>query len=70
MSLKEYLDERNLTNSEVCKKASIGESTLSQFLNGKRKIKLDTACKISDALEISLDQFRELIKEDGEIENL
>ena len=70
MSLKKYLEERKLTNSEVCKKAAIAESTLSQLSNGKRKIKLDTACKISDALEISLDQFRELIKEDGEIENL
>lgn len=70
MGLKEYLVERNLTNSEVCKKACIGESTLSQFINGKRKIKLETACKISSALKISLDEFMDLTKGDVENENI
>ncbi|MEG2412891.1 MAG: helix-turn-helix transcriptional regulator [Clostridium sp.] len=71
MTLKEYLKEKQLTNSEVCKAASIGEATLSQFLNGKRKITLETACRISDALNISLDKFRELTEGGGvEIENL
>lgn len=65
MKLKEYLDEHNLTNYEVCKNAGIGQSTLSQFLTGKRKsLNFETACKLSDALGISLEKFKELVKEE------
>lgn len=67
MKLKKYLENKNLTNYQVCKKAEVGQSTLSQFINGKRKnVSFDTACKISDALGIKLDEFRELSKERGE----
>lgn len=63
MKLKNYLEEHNLTNYEVCKIAEIGQSTLSQFITGKRKsINFETACKLADTLNISLDEFRELIK--------
>lgn len=65
MELKKYLDQHNLTNYEVCKKAKIAQSTLSQFLTGKRKsINFETACKLADALKISLDKLRKLTQED------
>ncbi|WP_061342984.1 helix-turn-helix domain-containing protein [Clostridium botulinum] len=65
MKLKNYLDEHNLTNYEVCKVAKIAQSTLSQFITGKRKtINFETACKLADALKISLDKLRKLTQED------
>lgn len=68
MSLKEYLKKNNISNYVLSKKSMVAESTISQFLNGKRRIKLDTACKLADALEINLDEFRTLIEGEVEIE--
>lgn len=68
MGLKQYLKMNNISNYELSKKSNVAESTISQFLNKKRKIKLDTACKLSDALGITLNKFRELTEGEGEIE--
>lgn len=68
MGLKQYLKTNNISNYKLSKKSTVAESTISQFLNGKRKIKLDTACKLSDALGISLNEFRILTEGEGEIE--
>lgn len=68
MSLKQYLKKNNISNYELSKRSTVAESTISQFLNEKRGIKLDTACKLSDALGISLNKFRRLAEEEGKIE--
>ena len=68
MKLKKYIKDKGLTNSEVCRKAEIGEATLSQFLNNKRGINFETACKISKALGISTDQLKKLSEEGKENE--
>lgn len=63
MKLKEYLEKNNITNRELCTEAKIAESTLSQFLTGKRKnLSFITICKIADALAIKLDDLRKLIE--------
>lgn len=63
MGLKEYLKENKISNRTICNKAEIAESTLSQFINKERDLKFKTACKISDALKLTLDEFRAIIKE-------
>lgn len=68
MGLKQYLKTNNISNYELSKKSTVAESTISQFLNEKRGIKLETACKLSDALGISLNEFRILTEGEGEIE--
>lgn len=70
MNLRSYLNERGISNYKLSKKAHIGESTVSQFLNGKRDINLETACKIADALDITLDMLREMSKGGGNIEGI
>ena len=64
MKLNEYFEEHKIRNSDICSKSGIAESTLSQFLTGKRKsLHFANACKLADALGITLDKFRELTDE-------
>lgn len=70
MNLRSYLKKNGISNYKLSKKAQIGESTVSQFLNGKRDINLETACKIADALDITLDNLREMSKGGGNIEGV
>lgn len=70
MNLRSYLKKNGISNYKLSKKAQIGESTVSQFLNGKRDINLETACKISDALDITLDELREMSRGGGNIEGV
>lgn len=61
MALQKYMEEKGINNHKLSKIANISQATISMFLNNKRDIKLNTACKIADALEISLDELREMI---------
>ena len=65
MSLKNYLKKNNISNYMLSKKSDVAESTISQFINNKRGITLETACKLADALGITLDKFRELTRGEG-----
>ena len=67
MSLKNYLKKNNISNYMLSKKSDVAESTISQFINNKRGITLETACKLADALGITLDKFRELTRGEGRI---
>jgi predicted transcriptional regulator len=68
MGLKKYLQEENIASGELCKKAGIADSTLSQFINGTRKdIKLSTAVKIAKGLDMSLDELQKIISEGREL---
>jgi len=69
MSVKDYLITNGISSYKLSKKSTVSEATISQFINGKRGITLDTACKLADALEIPLDEFRKLAEGDGEIES-
>lgn len=69
MTLQKYMEEKGISNYKLSKKANISQATISEFLNNKRGVKLKTACKIADALEISLDKLREMIEGDRKHEN-
>lgn len=69
MKLREYLKEQKITAYSLSKKTNISQSTISEFMNGKRVIKFDTACKLANALEITLDKLEELTLE-GEYERI
>lgn len=69
MKLKEYLNEREISQSELVLKAGIGHSTLSQYLNGVRDdVNFDTARKIAKALGITLDELSDLTGGDNDEE--
>lgn len=63
MKLKEYLKEQQISAYSLSKKTDISQSTISEFMSGKRVIKFDTACKLADALGITLDKLEELTME-------
>ncbi|WP_294364736.1 helix-turn-helix transcriptional regulator [uncultured Clostridium sp.] len=69
MKLRSYLKEKSITAYALSKKTDVSQSTISEFMSGKRVIKFDTACKLANALEITLDEFEKLTEE-GEDEDI
>lgn len=66
MSLKDLLDDSNLTMYGLAKKTGLGVATISEICNGKRKdVNLSTGIKIANALNISITQIQEYIR--GEV---
>ncbi|MFL2071182.1 helix-turn-helix domain-containing protein [Marinilactibacillus psychrotolerans] len=59
VSVFKKMKEKNISQSELAKRASINKTVISALKNGKiKKPSFDLACKIADALEISLDDLR------------
>lgn len=57
--IKELMEERQLTMYALSKKAGINQSTLINLKAGRIKVvSFETICKIADALDVSLDEFR------------
>lgn len=57
--IEKLLEERGMTKYALAKKAGLKQSLLIDLKAGRAKdIKLATAIKIADALDISLDEFR------------
>ncbi|QQP71177.1 helix-turn-helix transcriptional regulator [Carnobacterium sp. CS13] len=57
--IKKQLKEKNLTIYELTKKAGIAQNTLYELKSGRvSDLRFNTVCKIADALEVSLDEFR------------
>ena len=64
MKEKKIVIEKNMTETELAIRTGIPRTTLSEYLNGKRKIgKLEHATAIAKVLEIPIDEFiKEIIK--------
>ena len=60
VELKSYLKDKSISAYALSKKTDISQSTISEFMSGKRDIKLDTACKLASALGITLDEFKKM----------
>ena len=53
------LAERNMTKYELAKKAGLNQNSLIDLKKGRKKsLKFDDVVKIADALDVSLDEFR------------
>lgn len=57
MTLKEYREMKGLSQTELANRVGLKQTTISQYENGSRRPNLSMAKKLSDALEISLDDF-------------
>lgn len=53
--LGKALDELGLTQKEFAEKMSLGESTVSNYVNGRRQPDLDMLCKMCDVLNVTAD---------------
>ena len=57
--IQKQLDKKGWTRYRLAKEAKISEMTLVKLRNGKaQNIHFSTMCKIADALDVSLDEFR------------
>lgn len=62
MNLKQLLEVRGLTAYALAKQSELPEQTVRDLVNGKtsfRKIKIETAYKLSKTLEVSLEELYE-----------
>lgn len=65
MTLKKLLAEKDITMYKLAKDTGLGQSTINEIVNGKRKsIKLDTAIKIAAVLDTGAEEIYKSIKED------
>lgn len=55
VTLKEMLEELNMTHVELCNRTGIAEKTISEIVNGKNPITIDTASKFERVFGISKD---------------
>lgn len=60
------IQKNSMSNRQIALRAGIDTSVIYNIVNGKKKdINFSTACKLADALEVSLDELRD---EDSEKE--
>lgn len=57
MTLKQFRENKGLSQTELGNIVGLKQTTISQYESGSRKPNLAIAKKLSDALEISLDDF-------------
>lgn len=57
MTLKQFRESKGFSQTDLGNMVGLKQTTISQYENGSRKPNLTTAKKLSDALEISLDDF-------------
>ena len=57
MTLKELRKEKGMSQSDLADRVGLKQTTISQYENGSRKPDLNTAKRIADTLNISLDTF-------------
>ena len=55
--IRGFMDNEGIKQNSISKKTGIPENTLSNMLNGKRKITAEEYCKICDALGVPLEKF-------------
>ncbi len=51
--IKKIRKEKNITQRELGERMGVSQQQIAQYENGKLKPKLETICRIADALEIS-----------------
>lgn len=57
MTLKQFREEKGMSQTELANLVGLKQTTISQYENGSRKPDLEKAKRLSDALDISLDDF-------------
>ena len=59
-TIEKLLKEKNLNQEQLAKRMNVSSATVSDFKKGRiKKPSFELMCKIADALEVSLDVFRE-----------
>lgn len=61
MTLKEYLEKKCLNHTKFALSIGLKRSAFSRYVNGSRKVPLDTAIKIKKASKDVITEFNDLI---------
>lgn len=57
MTLKEFREQKGLSQTELANSVGLKQTTISQYENGSRRPNLSMAKKLADTLGMSLDDF-------------
>lgn len=69
LRLNKMLEERNMSQRELARQAGIGKSTIPEIKRGNiKKPSFELICKLADGLAIDINEFRDVIASDKEIE--
>ncbi|MGM0241269.1 helix-turn-helix domain-containing protein [Enterococcus sp. AZ103] len=69
--IQKILNERNMTQYKLAKKMNIATGTISDLKLGRiKKPSFEFACKIADALDVTVDDLRTDRKEDKSFEEI
>lgn len=58
-NIKQYLENKGVTQVFLAEKAKISTGAINQMLNGKRKIIVEEYLAICEALEVPLETFKD-----------
>lgn len=59
-NIEEIMIKKGFTQYKLAKKMGVGTNTVSYLKSGRiKKPSFELMCKVADALEVSLDEFRE-----------
>lgn len=68
LKINSIMKKQKISQAGLARRMGVGNSTISEFKRGNiKKPSFELMCKIADALDVSLDVFREE-KEDGEMD--
>lgn len=67
MTLKEFREQKGLSQTELANRVGLKQTTISQYENGTRRPNLSIAKKVADALGMTLDDFVSLSTFQNEI---
>ena len=56
-TLNDYMEERDISQRELAKRAGVSESTVSDLIRGQRMPSIKSVVNISNVLEISTDDL-------------
>ena len=68
--LKQVMEEKQVTQSELAAKIGKGKSSVSQYLSGKNVPKEDVQKKIAEVLECSVDELNTVHAEEDTAKNI
>lgn len=61
LRLNKMLEERNMSQRELSRRAGIGKSTIPEIKRGNiKKPSFELICKLADGLEVDINEFRDV----------
>jgi transcriptional regulator with XRE-family HTH domain len=67
-AIRHFFNESGMSQAELCRRGGFSRAYVSMLLSGKvNNPKWDRACQIADALGVTLEDFRNLMEDRGNV---